>query len=277
MTQVLIDKNFAYEKNGGVYFHIDSCFGFGQLSRIPRNEMLPIANERGNIPDDLNKRDPLDFVLWQAAKPGEPSWDSPWGPGRPGWHIECSAMSLHYLGQTIDIHGGGGDLVFPHHECEIAQSEQYTGVQPFVRFWIHIAMVRHEGEKMSKSLGNLVMARDLLQVHNADAIRAYLLSHHYRTSWEYDEAKLEQAAARVKRYAAASHADAIAGRNSLDGMPYRDRFVAAMDDDLNTPVALSILDELTDVVLAATGKQDLVAAQGTLRELAGMIGLQLEP
>jgi L-cysteine:1D-myo-inositol 2-amino-2-deoxy-alpha-D-glucopyranoside ligase len=277
MTQVLIDKNFAYEKNGGVYFHVDSCSRFGQLSRIPRDEMLPIANERGNIPDDLNKRDPLDFVLWQAAKPDEPSWDSPWGLGRPGWHIECSAMSLHYLGQTIDIHGGGSDLVFPHHECEIAQSEQYTGAQPFVRFWIHIAMVRHEGEKMSKSLGNLVMVRDLLQVYGADAIRAYLLSHHYRTSWEYDEAKLKQAATRVKRYATASYVDAVAGSNALDGMAYRDRFAAAMDDDLNTPVALSVLDELADAVLAATGKQDLVAAQGILRELTGAMGLRLEP
>lgn len=186
-------------------------------------------------------------------------------------------MSLHYLGNTIDIHGGGGDLVFPHHECEIAQSEQYTGVQPFVRFWVHIAMVHHDGEKMSKSLGNLVMARDLLQTYSADAIRAYLLDHHYRTPWEYDESKLKQAVARVERYAAASHADAIAGSNPLDGMPYRNRFILAMDDDLNTPTALSILDELSDTILNVTAKQDLVAAQGILRELAGVMGLQLEP
>ncbi len=275
MTQVLLDKGYAYEKNGGVYFHVDSCLRFGQLSRIPRQDMLSLANQRGNIPDDPNKRDPLDFVLWQPAKPGEPTWDSPWGAGRPGWHIECSAMSLHYLGETIDIHGGGSDLIFPHHECEIAQSEQYTDVQPFVRFWMHIAMVRHEGEKMSKSLGNLVMARDLLQTYNADAVRAYLLSHHYRTPWEYDEAGLKGAAARAERYAAASHADAVAGGNPLDGMPYRDRFVAAMDDDLSTPAALAILDELADAILAATGKQDLVGAQGVLRELGGILGLQL--
>ena len=226
MTQVLLDKEFAYEKNGGIYFRVDSCDSFGQLSRIPRDEMLPVANERGNIPDDPNKQDPLDFVLWQAAKPGEPTWDSPWGPGRPGWHIECSAMSLHYLGETIDIHGGGGDLVFPHHECEIAQSEQYTGVRPFVRFWMHIAMVRYEGEKMSKSLGNLIMARDLLQDYSANAIRAYLLSHHYRTPWDYDQAGLAQAATRVERYAVASHSDAVAGSNALDGTPYRDHFIA---------------------------------------------------
>jgi cysteinyl-tRNA synthetase len=274
MTQVLLDKGYAYEKNGGVYFHVDNYLYFGQLSRIPRDEMLSIANERGNVPDDPNKRDPLDFVLWQAAKPGEPTWDSPWGPGRPGWHIECSAMSLHYLGQTIDIHGGGADLVFPHHECEIAQSEQYTGVQPVVRFWMHVAMVRHEGEKMSKSLGNLVMARDLLQAYSPDAVRAYLLSHHYRTPWEYDEAALRQAASRVERYAAASHADAVAGGNPLDAAPYRDRFAAAMDDDLDTPSALSALDDLARAILAAAGEQDLVAAQGILRQLTEVMGLQ---
>jgi L-cysteine:1D-myo-inositol 2-amino-2-deoxy-alpha-D-glucopyranoside ligase len=185
-------------------------------------------------------------------------------------------MSQHYLGETIDIHGGGGDLIFPHHECEIAQSEQYTGVQPFVRVWMHIAMVRHEGEKMSKSLGNLVMARDLLQTYSSDVIRACLLSHHYRTAWEYDEAALKDAAARVERYAAASRADAVAGGNPLDGTPYRQRFLSAMEDDLDTPAAFSILDELTEAILAATGQQDLVAAQGTLRELAGVMGLQLQ-
>ncbi len=276
IVQTLLDKGLAYEKNGNVYYHVDSYDRFGQLSHLPRAEMLPIANQRGNFPDDPNKRDPLDFVLWQAAKPGEPTWDSPWGVGRPGWHIECSAMSLHYLGQTIDIHGGGGDLVFPHHECEIAQSEQHTGVQPFVRFWMHIAMVRHQGEKMSKSLGNLVMVRDLLQRgYSGEAIRAYLLSYHYRTAWEYDEDKLHQAVTRIERYAAASRADAVAGGNPLDARPYQDRFVAALDDDLDTPAALAILDELADALLAATGKRDLIAAQGVLRQLAGVMGLQL--
>ena len=276
MTQVLLDKGYAYEKNGGVYFHVENCSTFGKLSRIPRADMLGIANQRGNVPDDPNKRDPLDFVLWQPAKSGEPTWDSPWGPGRPGWHIECSAMSLHYLGQTIDIHGGGGDLVFPHHECEIAQSEQYTGVQPFVRFWMHVAMVRHEGEKMSKSLGNLVMARDLLQVYAADAIRAYLLGHHYRTAWEYDEAQLRTAAAWVERYTAASRADAIAGGHALDGIPYQARFVSAMEEDLDTPEALRVLDELAEAILAVQGQRDLVAAQGTLRGMAGVLGLGLQ-
>ena len=184
-------------------------------------------------------------------------------------------MSLRYLGQTIDIHGGGGDLIFPHHECEIAQSEQYTGVRPSVRFWMHIAMVRHAGEKMSKSLGNLIMVRDLLQAYHPDAIRAYLLSHHYRTVWEYDESGLDKATARVERYTAASRAEPVAGGHALDALPYRDRFTAALDDDLDTPSALAVLDELTDVLLAAAGKQDLVTAQGVLRQMARVMGLQL--
>jgi L-cysteine:1D-myo-inositol 2-amino-2-deoxy-alpha-D-glucopyranoside ligase len=277
MTQVLMDKGYAYERNGNVYFHVDNCPTFGKLSHLQRDEMLPIANQRGNVPDDPNKLDSLDFVLWQAAKPGEPSWESPWGRGRPGWHIECSAMSLHYLGEIIDIHGGGGDLVFPHHECEIAQSEQYTGAKPFVRFWMHIAMVRHEGEKMSKSLGNLIMVRDLLQNYSADALRAYLLSHHYRAAWEYDDAELQQATPRVARYAAASLADPIASGDPLDATAYRERFAAAMDDDLDTPAAFAILDELAEAIVAAAGRQDLVAAQGALRQLAGVMGLQLAP
>jgi L-cysteine:1D-myo-inositol 2-amino-2-deoxy-alpha-D-glucopyranoside ligase len=276
MTQVLLDRGYAYEKGGSVYFHVDSCDRFGQLSHLPRGEMLPVANERGNNPDDPNKRDPLDFVLWQAARPGEPTWESPWGPGRPGWHIECSAMSQHYLGDTIDIHGGGGDLVFPHHECEIAQSEQYTGVRPFVRFWVHIAMVRHEGEKMSKSLGNLVMARDVLETYHPDALRAYLLSHHYRTAWSYDEARLKDAAGRAERYAAASQANPIGDGDPLDAEPYERRFVAVMDDDLDTPAGLAFLDELAEAILAAAGERDVAAAQGMLRRAAGVLGLRLE-
>ena len=176
----LLDSGVAYESAGSVYFAVDAWPAFGELSAIPRADMLPIANERGNLPDDPNKRDPLDFVLWQAQAPGEPAWDSPWGPGRPGWHIECSTLSTKYLGNTIDIHSGGVDLCFPHHECEIAQVEPVTGVKPFVRFWMHTAMVYHEGEKMSKSLGNLVWVRELLKTYSPDALRLYLARHHYR-------------------------------------------------------------------------------------------------
>ena len=179
-VRALMARGLAYESGGSVYFHVDAWPEFGQLSHLARAEMLPVANERGNRPDDPNKRDPLDFVLWQAQAPGEPAWESPWGPGRPGWHIECSVMSTHFLGKAIDLHGGGEDLVFPHHECEIAQAEPVTGHKPFVRVWLHTAMVEHEGAKMSKSLGNLVMVSDLLRRWPADTLRLYLGKHHYR-------------------------------------------------------------------------------------------------
>src|SRR5215213_1320948 len=176
IIEKLITGGHAYVSSRNVYFDVASDPEFGSLSHIPSDEMLAIANERGNNPDDPNKRNPLDFVLWQAAAPGEPTWESPWGPGRPGWHIECSAMASRYLGETIDIHGGGADLVFPHHECEVAQSENAFGQRPFARYWMHVGMVRYLGEKMSKSLGNLVLARDLLENYSADTIRLSLFA-----------------------------------------------------------------------------------------------------
>ncbi|MBC7292524.1 MAG: class I tRNA ligase family protein, partial [Thermoleophilia bacterium] len=163
LVQKLVQTGVAYVAGGSVYFHIDAWPEYGKLNKLPRDEMLRIANERGNNPNDPNKRDPLDFVLWQAQAPGEPAWDSPWGPGRPGWHIECTAMAIKFLGETVDIHSGGADLAFPHHESEIAQAECATGRKPFARFWMHSAMVRYQGEKMSKSLGNLIMVDKLLQ------------------------------------------------------------------------------------------------------------------
>ena len=185
----LLAGGFAYERDGWVYFHVASDPSFGALAEAGGyhgySQWLATANERGNTPNDPRKQDPLDFVLWQARQDGEPAWESPWGPGRPGWHIECSAMAMGHLGDRIDIHGGGADLIFPHHTCEIAQSENATGVRPFVRRWMHGAMVRMDGEKMSKSLGNLVLVHDLLQRYSADAVRVLLLSHHYRDAWEY--------------------------------------------------------------------------------------------
>jgi L-cysteine:1D-myo-inositol 2-amino-2-deoxy-alpha-D-glucopyranoside ligase len=188
----LINAGVAYVKNGSVYYEVSRYPEFGQLSHLPHSEMLPIANERGNRPDDPNKRAPLDFVLWQAQAPGEPAWESPWKAGRPGWHIECSTMATQFLGKTVDIHGGGLDLCFPHHECEIAQVKPVRGHDPYVRTWMHTAMVGYQGEKMSKSLGNLVMVDKLLDTYSPDTLRLYLGSHHYRQAWAYDEKDLKK-------------------------------------------------------------------------------------
>jgi L-cysteine:1D-myo-inositol 2-amino-2-deoxy-alpha-D-glucopyranoside ligase len=174
----LVANGHAYTAAGHVYFSVDSCSTYGELSKLSRDEMLPLALERGSRPEMPGRRHPLDFVLWQPSLMDEPTWDSPWGPGRPGWHIECSAMGITYLGSHFEIHGGGGDLAFPHHESEIAQAEAATGQRPFVDWWIHAGMLGYDGEKMSKSLGNLVLVRDLLRSFSGDAIRLYLVSQH---------------------------------------------------------------------------------------------------
>ncbi|MBS1251255.1 MAG: Cysteine--tRNA ligase [Anaerolineales bacterium] len=275
-VEALLDAGYAYESDGSVYFHTAAWPEYGKLSRIPRAEMLPIANEHGNVPDDPKKRDPLDFVLWQAQAPGEPAWDSPWGAGRPGWHIECSTMSAHYLGATIDIHGGGADLVFPHHESEIAQSECATGQQPFVRFWLHTAMVHHEGEKMSKSLGNLVMARDLLTTWSPDALRLYLGCHHYRDAWEHGDEALEHAEALAQKLRRAATA---AGGHSppVDPTPKRATFVEAMERDLDTRAAIAVLEALAEEILdGSEAGREVKAAQDTLRNLGDVFGLRLD-
>ena len=182
----LIELGHAYAGGGSVYFSVKSDPDYGAMTRMGYAEMLATANERGNDPADPNKRDPLDFVLWQAQGPGEPAWESPWGPGRPGWHIECTTMATRYLGPQLDIHGGGRDLIFPHHPSEIAQTEPVTGQRPFARFWVHGGMALLDGEKMSKSLGNMVFIRDALNEHSADALRWYLLSFPYRDDFDYE-------------------------------------------------------------------------------------------
>lgn len=276
-VQALLQAGVAYEAGGSVYFHIADDPAYGKLSRLSYDEMLPIANERGNNPEDPNKRNPLDFVLWQAQAPGEPAWDSPWGMGRPGWHIECSTMSTNYLGQPIDIHGGGADLIFPHHESEIAQAECASGREPFTRFWLHTAMVRHQGEKMSKSLGNLVMVRDLLQEGcPADAIRLCMAGHHYRQPWSYEEDDLTMNRGLVEKLNNALSAEG--GRHSTtDPEPARGAFLAAMDNDLDTPAARQALVDLAETILdAASRDQQISEAQQALRELAGILGLRLD-
>jgi cysteinyl-tRNA synthetase len=233
--------------------------------------MLPIANERGNKPDDPNKEDPLDFLLWQAGIPGEPAWESPWGTGRPGWHIECSSMSRHYLGDQIDIHGGGYDLIFPHHECEIAQAETITGVKPFVRYWMHAAMVDYQGEKMSKSLGNMVYVKDLLRTYSPDAVRLTLLQHHYREPWKFfdDDMPVSQEIADVIKEA---RPQANPGGEALDPQPYKQRFLDAMDDDLNTGPAEVALRDLA-IAIRDNGDKDTVNAHAVLHELGDVLGL----
>jgi len=238
---LLIGKGAAYTNGGGVYFEVSRDNDFGRLFREPYEAMLQIANERGNYPADPLKRDPLDFVIWQHQKPGEPSWDSPWGPGRPGWHIECSAMAMKYLGKTVTVHGGGEDLVFPHHDAEIAQSESFTGSR-FVRHWMHAAMVYCGEHKMSKSLGNMVFVTDLLDHCPPDALRLHLLSHHYRKPWNHDvDSDLPTCDLSEQLASALSDVDEA----TADDLESHARgFLDAMADDLNTPQAIVELQSL---------------------------------
>ncbi len=274
IIQVLLAKGLAYENGGSVYYSVKRDADFGGMARaIGLNDyhaMLTIANERGNFPDDPRKRDPLDFVLWQAQAPGEPAWPSPWGPGRPGWHIECSAMSMRYLGPQLDIHGGGEDLAFPHHTCEIAQSEHFTGKAPFSRFWVHTGMVHQDGEKMSKSLGNLTLVSDLLKDYSADAIRVTLLSHLYRCPWECFPEDLQVATELVARL---QQVRTLVGERS-DGQDtvLSGRFHAAMKNDLNTPEALLLLHRAAETMLA---NHDINTGAEILR-LARILGLRIE-
>lgn len=271
IVQALLARGYAYESEGCVYYAVRKDAEFGEMARaIGLNDyqsMLAIANERGNFPDDPRKRDPLDFVLWQAQAPGEPAWPSPWGPGRPGWHIECSSMVIHYLGEQIDIHGGGFDLAFPHHTCEIAQSEHATGKRPFVRHWMHTAMVYQDGEKMSKSLGNLTLVADLLKDYTPDAIRLVLLNHHYREPWEMTPSDLQAAHALAERF---QYVRSIAGRNAQgEHLALREQFQALMENDLNTPGAIALLKQATETVSA---NHDADVASEILR-LSSALGL----
>jgi L-cysteine:1D-myo-inositol 2-amino-2-deoxy-alpha-D-glucopyranoside ligase len=251
-------QGHAYQREGNVYFRVGSVTDYGRLSRFSREEMIKLSARRGADPNDPRKQDPLDFVLWQASTAGEPRWESPWSEGRPGWHIECSAMALEHLGEQLDLHGGGSDLMFPHHESEIAQSESVTGARPFARIWVHVGMLRYQGEKMSKSLRNLVLVGDLLKRYDADSIRVLLLRHHYREPWDYTEDQLEDAAGWIQRLRKGA-------RGAGDGTGDSPRAVrAALEDDLDTPRALRVLEE------AVTG------GDAAWRNAADLLGLRLE-
>ena len=228
---MVLESGYAYQSGGAVYFSVGKFPAFGKVGHLDRPRMIELAAENGGFPDDPNKHDPLDFVLWQPSAPDEPVWQSLWGPGRPGWHIECSALALRELGTTIDLHGGGADLVFPHHECEAAQSEAATG-EPFVRHWMHVGLVGMDGTKMSKSLGNLVFVSDLLKEWEPGAIRLAISCHHYHEPWEWNDGLMPAAADRLERWRSAGRGEA--------GL---DEVRAALDDDLDTPRALAIIDD----------------------------------
>ena len=273
MIGTLIAKGYAYAAaNGDVYYRIDKFKDYGKLSKRNLEDLR--AGARVEI--DEAKQSPLDFVLWKAAKPGEAAWESPWGPGRPGWHIECSAMSTCCLGETFDIHGGGPDLKFPHHENEIAQSEAATG-KPYVQIWMHAGAVRVDNEKMSKSLGNFFTIRDVLAKYNPEVVRYFLISSHYRSPINYSEENLKQAQQSLERfYTALRQAAVSAGVKGqfVDAErleAYRNRFIDAMDDDFNTPEALALLFELVKEINKAPDKSAQLV--DLLKDLAGLLGL----
>ncbi|NOY98855.1 MAG: cysteine--tRNA ligase [Chloroflexi bacterium] len=281
MVRGLIEKGYAYESNGDVYFRVTKDADYGKLSGRKLEDMQAGAR----IAVDEQKENPMDFALWKAAKPGEPAWDSPWGKGRPGWHIECSAMNLHELGETIDIHGGGNDLIFPHHENEIAQSECYTG-KLFARYWMHNGMLQLSGEKMSKSVGNLVTIEEFLSEHEGDVMRMLVLNGNYRSPLAFTDesiAAAERGLERIKsglRPAAPNAAGAATDALTAQAESTKTAFLEAMDDDFNTAGALGYLFELVRAIntardAGATDEQ-LQPAQDTLRELTGVLGLRLE-
>jgi L-cysteine:1D-myo-inositol 2-amino-2-deoxy-alpha-D-glucopyranoside ligase len=266
LVEKLLASGHAYEVDGTVYFDVSKFPEFGKLSHYPPEQMVRLARARGGNPDDPNRRNPLDFVLWQPSLADEPSWEAPFGSGRPGWHIECSAMAMHAHGDTLDLHGGGTDLIFPHHECEIAQSEALTG-KPCSTHWLHSAMVAFQGEKMSKSLGNLVFVSDLLKVADPRAIRLALTRHHYRSGFEWYDTDLDEGTALLHRLQAAAQSD-----SGPDPAPFAQRVRDAIDNDLDTPAALDALDDFASAILS--GGSD-ATAPAVLCELGDLLGVDL--
>ena len=282
----------TYTADGTTWFDVSTWPSFGRLGGYDHDTMVALAAERGGTPDDPRQRNPLDFVLWQPSLADEPVWDSPFGPGRPGWHIECSAMSAGLLGAPIDIHGGGSDLIFPHHECEMAQSEAATG-ETFVRHWMHCGMVGYDGTKMSKSLGNLVFVSDLCKESAPAAVRLALMGHHYRDDWEWHDGDIAEGealldslneAVRWRGTSGELGGSDTAGGSGTSGGPggsggssparYAQRLRDALDDDLDAPGARGVLAEMAGAVIA--GRLD-ETAPGVLAELCELCGIAQDP
>jgi len=292
----LISRGFAYEVEGDVYYRVKAFPGYGKLSGRTLDDLR--AGARVEV--DERKEEPVDFALWKKAKPGEPAWDSPWGPGRPGWHIECSVMSTKYLGETLDIHGGGADLIFPHHENEIAQAEAYTG-KNFVKYWMHNGFITVNSEKMSKSLGNFFILRDILAKFPRDVVRFYLIATHYRSPLDFDDGKLEEARKALGRlkttltlgreflnpHAAGQVDSDPAGRGELiDAVKdLEEQFIAAMDDDFNSAKAIGYLFEMSHQInsfisgadaASSADQAQLIQALRIYADLGGVLGIFME-
>jgi cysteinyl-tRNA synthetase len=284
MVARLLENDAAYEIEGDVYFRVEAAKDYGKLSGRKLEEMNAGARIRVNE----KKENPMDFAVWKAAKPDEPSWDSPWGPGRPGWHIECSAMNLHHLGEQIDIHGGGNDLIFPHHENEIAQTEAVTG-KPFARYWMHNGMLQLKGEKMSKSLGNLISINEFLEDHPGDVMRLIVISSHYRSPLTFNDEVIEANERAYERLLSAKRPAMPGAKGApeeiLDKLEEqtkatKDGFIESMNEDFNTAGALGGLFDLVRVINQARSEnatdEQLASAQDVFNELTGVLGLELE-
>lgn len=284
MVQRLIEENAAYEVDGDVFFRVETAEDYGKLSGRKLEEM----NAGSRIRVDERKENPMDFAVWKSAKEGEPAWDSPWGPGRPGWHIECSAMNLDHLGQQIDIHGGGNDLIFPHHENEIAQTEAITG-KPFARYWMHNGMLQLKGEKMSKSTGNLISINEFLEDHPGDVMRLMVISSHYRSPLTFNSKVIEANERALDRLLSAKR-PAMPGvegapDKQLEALAQQEEttqgaFIDSMNEDFNTAGALGAIFDLVRAINHARDKgaadEELASAQHTFEELTGVLGLELE-
>jgi cysteinyl-tRNA synthetase len=284
MVNKLLEKDAAYEVSGDVFFRVEKAKNYGKLSGRKLEDM----NAGSRIRIDDRKENPMDFAVWKKAKPGEPAWDSPWGPGRPGWHIECSAMNLNHLGQQIDIHGGGNDLVFPHHENEIAQTEAITG-KPFARYWMHNGMLQLKGEKMSKSTGNLIPIDEFVQDHTGDVMRLLVITSHYRSPLTFNNEVIEANERALERLRTAKQPAMAEAEGAPDDIlealneqldTTRQGFIKSMDEDFNTAGALAHLFDLARMINQARSNdatdEELAPAQQTFNELTGVLGLELK-